>query len=135
MATSDASSTPAGSFSDFGGDMKNAGQDVASTAKDTASDSAQKEGADLANDLIADAKQGKAPEPSAVKDRALESGKKIAHDTGAAGLDAAKQKADQQVDKALNIIGNEFPLLGGILGALAKPIIDHALKQVEMPDF
>lgn len=124
-----------GSFSDYGDDAKDAGKEVASTAADTAKDEALKQGADLANDLLEDAKNGKPPDPAAIKDRAIDAGKEIAHNTGAAAIDAAKQKAQQQVDKTLAIIGNEFPMLGGILGILSKPVIDRALDQCKMPDF
>ncbi len=124
-----------GSFSDFGDDAKNAGKDVAGTAADTAKDEAMKEGADMADDLIKDAMNGKPPDPSAIKDRALGVAKDIAHNTGAAALDAAKAQAQAQVDKTLAIIGNEFPMLGGILGILSKPVIDRALNQAKMPEF
>ncbi len=124
-----------GSFSDYGDDAKNAGKDVAGAAADNAKDEAMKEGADMADDLIKDALAGKPPDPSAIKDRALGAAKDIAHSTGEAALDAAKQKAQQQVDKTLAIIGNEFPMLGGILGILSKPVIDQALNKARMPDF
>jgi hypothetical protein len=124
-----------GSFSEYGDDAKEAGKEVAKEAADKAKDEALKEGASLADDLIQDAKNGNPPNPSAVKDRALGAGKSIAQNTGAAAIDAAKEKARQQVDKTLAIIGNEFPLLGGILGLLSKPIIDKALNACEMPDF
>lgn len=124
-----------GSFADYGDDAKDAGKDVAGAAADNAKDEALKEGADMADDLIKDAMAGKPPDPSAIKDRALNAGKDIAHSTGEAALDAAKQKAQQQVDKTLAIIGNEFPMLGGILGILSKPVIDQALNKCKMPDF
>lgn len=124
-----------GSFSDFGDDAKGAGKDVAGAAADNAKDEAMKEGADMADDLIKDAMAGKPPDPSAIKDRALGAAKDIAHSTGAAALDEAKARAQQQVDKALAIIGNEFPMLGGILGILSKPVIDQALNKCQMPDF
>ena len=124
-----------GSFSDYGQDAQNAGKAGAGAAADQAKDQAMQQGADLANDLIQDAMNGKPPDPGAVKDRALGAAKDIAHDTGAAALDAAKQAAEAQVDKTLAIIGNEFPMLGGILGLLSKPIIDQALNQAQMPDF
>jgi hypothetical protein len=120
-----------GSFGDFGNDAKDAGKEVAGAAADNARDEALKEGADMADDLIQDALAGKPPDPGAIKDRALGAAKDIAHSTGEAALDAAKQ----QVDKTLAIIGNEFPMLGGILGILSKPIIDRALNQAKMPDF
>ena len=59
----------------------------------------------------------------------------MAQGTGAAALDAARQAAEAQVDKTLAIIGNQFPMLGGILGILSKPIIDQALNQAQMPEF
>lgn len=124
-----------GSFKDFGDDAKNAGKDIASDTAGTARNEAMTEGAALANDLIADAKQGKPPQPAAVLARAEESGKKIAHNAGEAGLDTAKDRAQAQVDKALAIIGNEFPILASILGVMSKPLIDRALSECEMPDF
>ena len=124
-----------GSFSDYGQDAQNAGKDVASAAANQAKNEALNQGADMANDLILDAMNGKPPDPGAIKDRALGAAKDIAHNTGATALDAAKQSATEQVDKTLAIIGNEFPMLGGILGILSKPIIDHALNQAQMPDF
>jgi hypothetical protein len=124
-----------GSFSDYGNDAKDAGKDVAKAAADNAKDEAASQGADMVNDMIADARNGKPPDPSAIKDRAFDAGKSIANDTGAAAIDMAKQKAQQQVDKTLNIISNEFPMLGGILGILSKPIIDKALDKCKMPDF
>jgi hypothetical protein len=124
-----------GSFSDYGNDAKDAGKEVAGAAADNAKDEGMKQGADMADDLIKDAMAGKPPDPSAVKDRALDAAKDIAHSTGAAALDAAKAQAQQQVDKTLAIIGNEFPMLGGILGILSKPVIDQALNKAKMPDF
>lgn len=124
-----------GSFSDYGDDAKNAGKDVAGAAADNAKDEGMKQGADMADDLIQDAMAGKPPDPAAIKDRALGAAKDIAHSTGAAALDAAKAAAQQQVDKTLAIIGNEFPMLGGILGILSKPVIDQALNKAKMPDF
>lgn len=124
-----------GSFADYGNDAQNAGKAVAAAGANQAKNDAMNQGADMANDLIQDAKNGNPPDPGAIKDRALGAAKDIAHNTGAAALDAAKQAATAQVDKTLAIIGNEFPMLGGILGILSKPIIDHALNQAQMPDF
>lgn len=124
-----------GSFSDYGDDAKGAGKAVAGAAAGNARDEGMKQGADMADDLIQDAMAGKPPDPGAIKDRALGAAMDIAHSTGEAALDAAKQAAENQVDKTLAIIGNEFPMLGGILGILSKPIIDRALNQAKMPDF
>ena len=124
-----------GSFSDYGQDAQNAGKDVAAAGANQAKNDAMHQGADMANDLVQDAMNGKPPDPGAIKDRALGAAKDIAHNTGAAALDAAKQAAAAQVDKTLAIIGNEFPMLGGILGILSKPVIDYALNQAQMPDF
>ena len=124
-----------GSFSDYGQDAQNAAKAVADAAADQAKDQAMQQGADMANDLIQDAMSGKPPDPGAVKDRALGAAKDMAQGTGAAALDAARQAAEAQVDKTLAIIGNEFPMLGGILGILSKAIIDQALNQAQMPEF
>ncbi|RYF67065.1 MAG: hypothetical protein EOO22_20000 [Comamonadaceae bacterium] len=124
-----------GSFSDYGDDAKDAGKDVAGAATDNAKDEALKKGADMADGLIQDALAGKPPDPGAIKDQAFAAAKDIAHSTGEAAIGAAKQQAQQQVDKTLAIIGNEFPMLGGILGILSKPVIDQALNKCQMPDF
>ena len=124
-----------GSFSDYGNDAKEAGKNVAGAAADNAKDEGMKQGADMADDLIKDAMAGKPPDPGAIKDRALDAAKDIAHSTGEAAIDAAKAQAQAQVDKTLAIIGNEFPMLGGILGILSKPVIDQALNKAKMPDF
>ena len=128
------SSAP-GSLSDYGQDAQQAGQAVAAAAGEQAQEAALQQGADLAEQLLQDARQGKPPDPAAIKDRALAAAQDIAQQSGAAAVDAAKQAAAAQIDKTLAIIGNEFPMLGGILGLLSKPVIQQALEQAQMPDF
>ena len=123
------------SFDEMPDSLKESGAEVLNAVADSAKDGAEEEGKKLAESAWEDIKNGKMPDVSALADKAVESLKKIAQSTGAAGIDMAKEQAKKQVDNALGIISNEFPILGGILGLLSKPIIDMALKEVEMPEF
>jgi hypothetical protein len=123
------------SFDEMPDSLKESGVAVAEAAKDEALKGAKEEGEKLADSAIEDIKNGKMPDVAALADKAVESLKKIAQSTGTAGIDAAKEQAQKQVDNALGIISNEFPILGGILGLLSKPIIEMALNEVAMPEF
>lgn len=123
------------SFDEMLDSLKDSGVSVADAAKDEAIDGGKELGKDLAASAIEDMKNGNPPDVGALKDQAVEGLKGIAQATGEAALEEAKAQAAAQVDNAMNIIGNEFPILGGILGILAKPIIDMALSKVQMPEF
>jgi hypothetical protein len=115
--------------------LEESGLEVAQKALDTAGEGAKEKGKEIGDSALEDIKNGRVPDVEKLAGMALEGIKDIAHSTGAAAIDEAKKQAKRQVDNALSIVSNEFPLLGGILGLLSKPLIDYALKQVEMPEF